>query len=279
MGEFIMDNNIIEVVHSAQLKIMDEIHRVCKKNGLRYYLIGGSALGAVRHKGFIPWDLDIDIAMPRPDYETFLKCAGEELSNSFSCLDYTSKRAFFPPHALVILKQSLMSYDFTPLNPNLSCEEIYVDILPLDIVSQDRGDQIIHARDLKIINKVKYLKASRIYPKNSFIVRILKKSIRLLLLPVSWRFLNKLQQKVAMRHTNSQSSSLCCSTLSHYKYDKLTMPFSVFGTPRLYEFENRKYYGPENIVAYLQQIFGNYMELPKKEVREKQIASVIEVRV
>ena len=56
----------------VQASIMDDIHRVCVNNNLRYYMIGGTALGAVRHKGFIPWDVDIDIAMPREDYETLL---------------------------------------------------------------------------------------------------------------------------------------------------------------------------------------------------------------
>lgn len=274
-----MKEKIIQIAHSAQLKIMDEIHRVCEKKGLRYYLIGGSALGAIRHNGFIPWDLDIDIAMPRPDYEAFLKIAKEELADSFSILDYERKRSFFPPHALVILKNSSFTYDFTPLNPNLSCNEIYVDVLPLDTVSDNRRDQIIHARDLRLVSKIKYLKASRIYPKNSLVTRLVKMMLRLLFLPVSWRFLNRLQQSIAMRHSNMKDSLLCCSTLSHYKYDKLTMPFFVFGTPKLYEFEGRMYYGPEDIFTYLQQIFGNYMELPRQDEREKQIASVIDVRI
>ena len=65
-------NEYIKRIHEEILKVMDEIDRICRDQGLQYYLIGGTLLGAVRHGGFIPWDDDLDIAMPREDYETFL---------------------------------------------------------------------------------------------------------------------------------------------------------------------------------------------------------------
>ena len=60
-------------MRNIQLEILDRIDNVCRKNGLRYSLGGGTLLGAIRHKGYIPWDDDIDIMLPRPDYEKFLK--------------------------------------------------------------------------------------------------------------------------------------------------------------------------------------------------------------
>ena len=65
------------------LRNLLELDRLCKAHNLRYYISDGTALGAVRHKGFIPWDDDLDVVMPRPDYEVFIKHANEWLNKPF----------------------------------------------------------------------------------------------------------------------------------------------------------------------------------------------------
>ena len=73
----------IEKLHSVLFEMLEEIDRICSENGIKYSLFAGSALGAVRHSGFIPWDDDLDIVMMRPDYERFLRIAEKELRPEF----------------------------------------------------------------------------------------------------------------------------------------------------------------------------------------------------
>ena len=73
----------IENLHGILFEMLEEIDRICSKNDIKYSLFAGSALGAVRHGGFIPWDDDLDIVMLRPDYEKFLQIADKELSSAF----------------------------------------------------------------------------------------------------------------------------------------------------------------------------------------------------
>ena len=76
-----MADKYLEKLHREILAIMDYVDNICKENGIKYYLVGGSLLGAIRHKGFIPWDDDLDIAMPRADLERFIKLFNKKYAN------------------------------------------------------------------------------------------------------------------------------------------------------------------------------------------------------
>lgn len=79
-----------------------------------------------------------------------------------------------------------------------------------------------------------------------------------------------------MKYNSLPDTGEICSTLSHYKYEKLCMPKEVFGTPRLYNFEGRMYYGPEKIEKYLTRIFGNYMKLPPANVQKELTDKIVD---
>lgn len=254
-------------IQLVQLQIMDEIHRVCVKNQIKYYLIGGSALGAVRHKGFIPWDADIDIALPRKDYERFVLECSKELNGQLVCEDYRSNSKHRVPHALVILKDSKMVY-----KTDLLQIPIFVDLLPLDQVPADDIRQRKQEKKLKRIRNIINIKRLPIYSQNNMLVRSIKHIIHFLLAPLSLRWLNERQQGIAQMYDSLPESEcpLCCSTLSHYKYGKLCMDKSVFGSPVLAEFEGREYYVPCKIIDYLTHLFGDYMKLPPTAEQDKE---------
>ncbi len=74
----------MDLLHQVDMDIVKEVVRICNAHGFKYYMLGGTMLGAIRHKGFIPWDDDIDLGMPRDDYEAFLELADKEFADQLS---------------------------------------------------------------------------------------------------------------------------------------------------------------------------------------------------
>ena len=269
-----MDIRDFKNLQEILLQIMDEIHRVCIKNNLRYYLIGGSALGAKRHNGIIPWDDDIDIAMPREDYQKFIHIYSQELNSKFMVLSPEIVKDFRFPHALVVLKDSMIAYKVEANRPEMKRYGIFVDILPLDCCPMDIRQQLRQENDLKKIKRIKYYKYFPIHEENSKFVVIVKKLIRALFSIYTINYLNRRQQRIMQRYNNNQDALCWCSMASHYSYKKLMMPIGYFGTPKLVDFSGRQYLVPERLEDYLVHLFGNYYELPSVEKQEAQINSI-----
>lgn len=123
-------NSKLNRLQALQLAMLKECLRLCEKHRLRYYLLGGSALGAVRHSGFIPWDDDIDIGMPRPDYDTFVAAAKTELRGGLFLQTRETDPLYPQPYAKVrdpsttFIESSVAHLDMN--------HGVYLDVFPLD---------------------------------------------------------------------------------------------------------------------------------------------------
>lgn len=245
----------------AQLELLDITDEICEKLNLTYYLIGGTLLGAVRHKGFIPWDADIDIAMPREDYEAFLNYWKENPSASYFYQHYTTEKNHLLPHATlkikntkVVMKERLSKY--TP-----QCEGIYMDIFPLDNPPDSPEQQKKQANKIKQIKGIIELKAGYQYSSTSFCKKMMKKCIQLVLSPFSLKYLNK-QLDNCMKKYSVKNGQYLVSMASHYSYTKQLMPAEVYGTPTRILFEDKLFNSPSKVDDYLTRIYKDYMKLP-----------------
>lgn len=239
-------------MRNIQLDILDKIDDVCKKNGLVYSLGGGTLLGAVRHKGYIPWDDDIDIMMPRPDYEKFID------------LFY----GLYPHLTLQHYKKDDTYYFlFAKVYDNRTCliEEntvggVYVDVFPIDGLpsEKDLPDYLNKLYNTKenLIRSTKFYKF-----KDGHLMR-LKYLMKRLMYPSRKKNIELLDN--LFNSYPFETSKYAGAITGIYK-EKEHMDASVFKKYIEVEFEGHKYMAISDFDSYLTKHYGDYMTLPPLE--------------
>ena len=145
----------IDTLHSHILQILLSVDRVCREHGIRYYCWAGTMLGAVRHHGFIPWDDDMDICMPRPDYDRFMFHASEWLPEPLEALSIETS-ADFPGTFGKIVDSSTTLIE---RGHSDYVAGIYIDVFPIDgITGNPLGQRLATAR-YKLLDKLFYFRA------------------------------------------------------------------------------------------------------------------------
>ena len=254
--------SLLPVLRKEQLQIMDVIHDICIKNGITYYMIGGTALGAMRHKGFIPWDIDIDIAMPRKDYLLFKTISKSESPEGYSFMDYNDDKYCHTNHGFYTYKSKRV--DAVGGGAKFG---VFIDIFPLDFAPNDFNEQKKHAKRIRNLRKIEYYFSHSYIPSIKPHIRF-KKIAKIISRGIQSIYsLQKLNKKIdsVMQLYNAVGSNYLCSMCSHYSYEKQCMDKNIYGEPQLVRFEDKEYYAPQNLHEYLHRIFGNYMKIPSIE--------------
>lgn len=251
------DQEYLKKLHAELLTIMDDIHYICNKYNIVYYLVGGTLLGAVRHKGFIPWDDDLDIAMPRNEMYRFLEIARKELDPEKYYIEWCDTNStWWIPFPKVCLKGTL----FKEEKQDWEITGIFVDIFPLDLSPK-------YSKQLQWRKRISQRVNGLIKIKMSNVTGVRKNIQRLLSFPIPASFL------INIRNYLFTSAQRCGKTHyanfgSQYRLYKQTMPVQWYGNGVKIEFENRKYNAPDNYINILLSIYGeNYMQLPSEDKR------------
>jgi lipopolysaccharide cholinephosphotransferase len=142
-------------LRALELKIAEEIHRVCEKNGLRYSLIFGTLLGAVRHGGFIPWDEDMDLGMPRADYDRFVEACARDLGKEFLLQTWDSDPRYPFPYGKVRLRGTHAPEHFAPEGVE---DGIFVDLFPLDAVPDGAWARKVTGWEYRVLKRLLWVK-------------------------------------------------------------------------------------------------------------------------
>ena len=238
------------------MNILAVVVEICEKNELKYYLIGGTLLGAIRHEGFIPWDDDLDICMPRKDFNRFIQIAADELPDYYELLWNTTEKRYWLPFAKVANKNTLFEEESNHQANRLY--GIFVDIFPLD---SSRGySKILQVRS----NIVRKLKVAMFQKAGARKCNGVKKIVKL----VPWHVIHSILESIMVGSKKDQNGKNYSSFCSQYSIKKQTMPKEWYGEGVSVQFEDRKYCAPQNYTSVLESIFSeNYMELPPLEKR------------
>lgn len=255
-----MDVSCLEM-QKYLLEMIHWFHDYCEKNNLRYYALGGTMLGAARHNGFIPWDDDLDVGMPRKDYERLYELLKYRPGDRY-CLETPHSDAEDFNYCFSKL------YDtHTTLVENLKYKVkrgLYIDIFPLDGMGNSEEEckknfDIIDRKFKFLLAHTTGIRKGRSVAKNAAVI-------------VSQTILNPfINDKKKINELNDLCSKFdfdeCKfggNPFGAWRY-KEVMSRDIMGKPTLYKFEDMSIYGSEDFDAYLTHMYGNWRQLPPKE--------------
>lgn len=251
-------------IQKVSLEILKDVHDFCISNNINYSLAYGSMLGAVRHKGFIPWDDDIDIVMPRPDYERF-----KRLFKSNNNILVTEEESYIAFSRVCDVNLTFASKSPWPWVLHQESRGVWIDIFPLDAIEDDKQTFSKRMTNLDLLFK-KQLRArnSRVHPSSDFgfIINV-KQAIKNIL--YAGLDINKINSEIKSeaRRLEWDSCSKCSMIVCEGNQDKEFFDKSLFQHTVLMPFENYEFCVATGWNEILRANYGDYMKLPPVEDR------------
>ena len=251
--------NELRQLQMVELEMLIEMDRICRKYGIKYSLDGGTLLGAVRHKGFIPWDDDIDVIMLREEYVKFRKACKEDLDTGrFFFQDYRTDANYRWGYAKFRRKGTqFIRLGQEHLKQNSG---VFMDIFVVDNVPDGYVAKRLHHFVCFLIRKALYSEVGKQNEKNPLIRTV-------------YEFMSKIPRDKIFHvrnclaaHTNKKrTEQISHYTLEYPKKCRYGLPRECFDEMIEMEFEGRTFWGFKKYDLYLSSYYGDYMTLPPKE--------------
>ena len=256
-----IEEKTLKRLKKTELEILDEIDRICKKNDINFFLIGGTLLGAVRHKGFIPWDDDLDIGMMRDDFIKFTSAVNNDLNSNYFFDYFNTDKNYHLPFAKV--RKNNTTFDEEASKNFDNHKGIFVDIFPYDYTDDNFKRCFIKATIIQILSdtvlvKKKIMKLSSCRHSFASLLCCVFSAHMIL------KFIDFLSRKFNGKKEN-YTHVVCFNSLINLKKDYFSID-DIFPLKKV-QFEKRMYNGLNDNDKFLTVQYGDYMKLPPVEKR------------
>jgi lipopolysaccharide cholinephosphotransferase len=259
---------MLRKLQMVELDMLIVVDRLCAKHHLTYYLMAGSALGAARHHGFIPWDGDIDIGMPRQDYERFLQLCSTELPAGLFLQTHQTDPYYFRHFAKI--RNERTTFVQGGLERLKYSHGVFIDILPIDGAPSSQILRYMHAAVIRLsvlFGSLRYV--------TRFSDHFIRRTVALLSMSMPYDFWFSLGER-ALRWSKLETARFG-GTLCGLEYGRNLVSREYFGTPERVKFEGRDLPVPHQLDAYLKHVYGDYLQPPPVQQRGAVIACIIDL--
>lgn len=254
----VLDQMTLNKLHEIELTMLDVVDSICSKHDLHYFLDSGTALGAVRHSGFIPWDDDVDIGMLRCDYDRFIEIAKEELPPWLCIQDHNTEPLYPNFHAKLRCKNTIYPQEYSV---NYQQRGIQLDIFPFDFVSNNDFLAVGQINISRVLRKISD-KSHNEKPKNA-LKAFLWHIIRINGTQYNW---DKFEKWIRI-YNKKGTKRLTCFSYRMTRKMNLLFDYEDLFPSKYIRFEDRQYQIMNNPDAYLKTMYGDYMRLPPENER------------
>lgn len=259
----------MDLLHKVDLEIVKEVVALCDKHGWTYYMLGGTMLGAIRHGGFIPWDDDIDLGMPRDDYEAFLEIAPKELSERLRVVNYRND----PNYQYYITR--IQDVDTKVEEERIGNDSRYthasIDIFPIDgtpnnsLLRKIYFFRVLYHRALMSLCYKDSIDRKRQRSKKEKLLLWVMERIPVEKLTTPYKQKCKIDK--LLRKQKVEGSKYIGNIMGAYRTREI-IPAEIYGKGAMYDFEDIQLRGLEKYDEYLTLTYGDYMQLPPEDARK-----------